>query len=591
MSESINSSALIKHSKCFEALQRLGFEDFIGSQWSCIEPVLNGHDVLALLPTGAGKSTIYQVASLVREGVGIVVSPLISIMQQQVEQLSALGIKAEFLNSTQNGAEQNDLHWRLRRNDVEILYMSPEKLLQPSVLGLLEDIPIACIAVDEAHCVLRWGKHFRPEYDQLGQLKDVFPSVPVIALTGTLLRSKEEEVEQALDLSGPVVVRESIKRPNLRIQVSQKRRAKHQLLSFLMKEGLGLPGIVYCRSRRKTEELASWLTENGVAARCYHASLDHETRTQAHTAFAQGGVQVLVATTAYGMGIDLGHVRFVVHLDLPLSIESYVQEMGRAGRDGRPAFTLLFYGLQDILQTWQFLQHERGDESDFWQLIECLETLGCRQDAVLRVFNEAGDERCGQCDRCIKPVSQHNVTIAAQKILSLVHKTKGIVPFSSLIHTLLGKNNKSVSNYSLQQSNLFGEGKSLDESQWKAVIRRLLAAGYLRIQQIQPFRVCLDESCRAILKGDNQLILSPDFYYPVLRESDCMPSPDDQSWNRLMRWSVQNRMHEHLSDVQLHKVYEANPKSYAALSRVTGLSVERLKRLNAAELFGDLEYG
>lgn len=572
---------------CSTALKRLGFDGFIGAQWTCLEPVLSGQDVLALLPTGSGKSAIYQVASMARAGVGIVVSPLIAIMQQQVEELKVLGIKAEFLNSTQNGAEQNDLHWRLRHDDVEILYMSPEKLLQPSVLGLLEDIKVSCIAVDEAHCVLRWGQQFRPEYAQLGQLKSVFPNVPVIALTGTLLPAKEQDVADALNLETPTIIRESINRPNLRVQVSQKRRAKHQLLAFLMKEGLALPGIVYCRSRQKTEELANWLNDRGVRAVAYHASLSNEVRADAHRSFSVGETQVLVATTAYGMGIDLGHVRFVVHMDLPLSLENYVQEIGRAGRDGRQAYALLFYGLQDILQTWQFVQHEGSGEDDFWALVQCVESLGCRQSAMLKVFNQTDHEHCGHCDRCLKQSAQHNVTVAAQKVLSLIHKTRGLAPFSTIIATLLGKKNKGIEAFNLAEHPLFGSGKSLDESQWKAVIRRLLALGYVKIHQATPFMVSLTENCRSLLKGDDQLILTADFHYPAVKDSDELPSLDDKSWQSLMRWTVSNRIYEHLSDVQIHKIHQARPKTYASLSRVTGLSVQQLEVLNAGELFGE----
>ncbi len=583
----MKSHSLAIPPECHVALQRLGFSTFIGSQWACVEPIINGEDVLALLPTGAGKSAIYQVASLARNGVGIVVSPLIAIMQQQVEDLVALGIKAEFLNSTQNGAEQNDLHWRLRHGDVEILYMSPEKLLQPSVLGLLQDIEVSCVAVDEAHCVLRWGQQFRPEYAQLGQLKQVFPETPVIALTGTLLPSKEADVAHALSLVSPKVIRESIDRPNLRVQISQKRRAKHQLLGFLMKEGLAQPGIVYCRSRQKTEDIAQWLRERGVNALSYHANLPHEQRIQAHHGFSTGEVQVLVATTAYGMGIDLDHVRFVVHMDLPLSLENYVQEIGRAGRDGRQAYALLFYGLQDILQAWQFVQHEGVGEEDFWELVRCVESLGCRQSALLKVFNQDDPEHCGHCDRCIKQSAQHNVTVAAQKLLTLVHKTRGQASFSVMIATLLGKNNKSVAAFGLSNHPLFGSGKSLDESQWKGVIRRLLALNYIKIHQTAPFMITMDETCRRILKGSDQLILTADFHYPAVKESDELPSLNDRSWNGLMRWTVANKIYEHLSDVQIHKIHSARPKNYASLSRVTGLSVPQLEQLNAEELFGE----
>ena len=568
------------------ALQRLGYQDFIGSQQICVESLLQGDDVLALLPTGAGKSAIYQVAALARPGVGLVVSPLIAIMQQQVTQLQQLGIKAEFLNSTQNGAEQNDLYWRLRHGDVEILYMSPEKLLQTSVIGLLEDIDVSCIAIDEAHCVLRWGSQFRPEYAQLGCLKDIFPNAPVIALTGTLLPEKQTQVSDALQLNAPKVVRESVNRPNIRLQVSQKRRAKQQLLSFLMKDGMAQPGIIYCRSRSKTEELTQWLNEQGILANCYHANLSPSERDQAHQKFANGAVQVLVATTAYGMGVDLEHVRFVVHMDLPLSVENYAQEIGRAGRDGRPAQALLFYGLQDILQTWQFVRQEQL-EDEFWRLMDCLEHTACRRTSLLAAFSEVSEKNCGNCDRCLQQSKQHNVTVAAQKLLSLVYHTKGVVPFSSLINCLLGKPIKSVTNFALEQHPLFGQGKALDETQWKAVVRLLLAKGYLLQQSMSPFAVALAEKSRRVLRAEEQLIITSDWFYPALKDTD-ISQYSQRGWHQLLHWSVANRVSEHLSDVQLHKVFEAKPSSLASLSRITGLSKELLTSLNAESLFQPL---
>ena len=584
MSKPVNLTSQTSETMAQEALERLGFDQFIGAQKSCAKALIEGQDVLALLPTGAGKSVIYQIASLARPGVGVVVSPLIAIMQQQVSRLQAQGIKAEFLNSTQNGAEQNDLHWRLRHADVEILYMSPEKLLQPSVIGLLEDVPLSCIAIDEAHCVLRWGQNFRPEYAQLGPLRQVFPGVPMIALTGTLLPKKEEAVSEALGLIAPYVVRENVMRSNLRIQISQKKRAKHQLLAFLVKEAATQAGIVYCRSRARTEEMAVWLKQQGISATCYHASLSAQDRALAHEQFAQGEVQVLVATTAYGMGVDLEHVRFVVHLDLPLSIESYVQEVGRAGRDGRMANALLFYGLQDILQTWQFVRLEQSDEDDFWALIAFLERLQCRPQAIGELFQEVVDEPCGQCDRCRRGAAQHNVTVAAQKLMSLVHHTKGMIPFAALIATLMGKSNKAVVSYGLDGHSLFGQGKGLDETQWKALVRLLLAKRYLLLYNTAPFSVALAEKSRRLLRAQDQLLLSADVFYPTLKEYEATQSRSSE-WQSLMQWSVANRVHQYLTETQLHKVYESRPRSLASLSRITGLSVERLMNLNADSLF------
>lgn len=588
MSKAVNIKTDPMMNNAKASLKRLGFEDFIGSQADCVLPLMNGKDVLALLPTGSGKSAIYQTVSLARDGVGLVVSPLIAIMQQQVLELKGLGIKAEFLNSTLDGAEQNDLHWRLRHGDIEILYISPEKLFQTSLLGLLEDVSFSCIAIDEAHCVLRWGNQFRPEYAQLGRLKQLFPNTPLIALTGTLLPANQSQIIDSLQLQNAEVVRESVDRPNIKIQISQKRRAKHQLLSFIMKEGVAQAGIVYCRSRLKTEQLKTWLLEQGIESDCYHAHMSATERTLAHDRFARGQVQVMVATTAYGMGVDLEHVRFVVHMDLPLNLESYVQEIGRAGRNAKTATALMFYGLQDVLSTWEFARNENAEPS-FWELMQFLEQSGCRRNALLQFFGETKEQDCQNCDRCLGKGKQHNASTAAQKLLSLIHFTKGNVPYATLIQTLLGKQTKNVVLYKLEQHPLFGKGKSLTEIDWKTLVRKLLAEGYLLQQSAHPFYVCLAEKCRPLLRSDEHLVLSSDWFYLPLNQQ-ATEVHVDSTWSRFISWGIENQVSKHLSDTQLHRICEANPNSLAALSRVSGLSKDQLLTLNAHRLF-DGEHG
>lgn len=557
-------------------LSRLGYCEYRPLQEEAIDALCSGRDVLLAAPTGGGKSLVYQSAGLIRSGVAIIVSPLLSLMSQQVELLNKKGIRAKFLNSTLNPGEQDDLIWALRNEHIDLLYLSPEKLVQPSVIGFLHSFELALFAIDEAHCISQWGGFFRPEYSQLGQLKVNFPDVPIVALTGTVDKANIASIQQSLQLSDCLVLKSSFDRANIHIQIAQKKKAKQQILYFLHHEVPGKTGIIYCRSRKKTEELASWLRGLGLPSRCYHAALSEEEKQQNHTFFAQQPGTIMVATTAYGMGIDIAHVRFVVHLDLPNSPEAYFQEIGRAGRDGKPANALLLYGLQDMLQAQQLVTFQSSSSTiegqQLQSLFKILEDRGCRRQNLLKHFDE-DSVPCGHCDRCLSSKSELNMTIASQKLLSLIYHTKGLQPFATLIQILLGKKTKSLSLIKGDTFSLFGKGKEINESQWKSVIRHLIAFDYITIGKSHIFNVHINEKSRAVLQGKSQIIMPSEHYYPILQEDQL--ATDTARMHKILAWKT-TQANAQLSDTQIRLICLHKPTSIASLSRLTGLPKEKV---------------
>ncbi|WP_133012934.1 RecQ family ATP-dependent DNA helicase [Marinomonas flavescens] len=555
-------------------LSKLGYLEYLPLQEEAIDALCSGDDVLLAAPTGGGKSLVYQCAGIIREGIGVIVSPLIALMSQQVEDLRKKGINAYFLNSNLNPNEHENLLWALRNNHIDLLFLSPEKLVQPSVISFLHGMSISLFAIDEAHCITQWGGSFRPEYSQLGQLREAFPKVPIIALTGTVDELTIKTIQSSLQMNDALVLKGSFDRKNIEIQIAQKRKAKLQILFFLHNEMAGQSGIIYCRSRKKTEELSSWLNTLGLPSLAYHAAMSDSDRQTNHKRFLTESGLIMVATTAYGMGIDIAHIRFVIHVDLPDSPESYFQEIGRAGRDNQPAKALLLYGLQDMLKAQQLnaFQNQSGDErkpklNAFFKVIE---SRGCRRQNLLAHFGEAS-EACGNCDRCLAPTSEQNVTIASQKLLSLVYHTKGIQPFSVLIQVLLGKRTKSVLAMQGERLALFGKGKELNEAQWKSVIRHLIAFDYIELNQAVIFCIHLKEKSRGILKSQTQVLLAQERYYPTLDNESAIK--ETATWHQLMSWKLTQK-NSVLSDGQLRKVYQHKPTTIASLSRLTGLSKE-----------------
>ncbi|MGB3383684.1 MAG: RecQ family ATP-dependent DNA helicase [Marinomonas sp.] len=565
-------------------LSKLGYLQYRPLQEEAIDALCLGQDVLLAAPTGGGKSLVYQSAGLIREGVGIIISPLIALMSQQVEELREKGINAHFLNANLQPSEHDDLVWALRNNHIDLLFLSPEKLVQPSVMSFLDSMSISLFAIDEAHCITQWGGSFRPEYGQLGQLRQRFPDVPIIALTGTVDEATIRVIQTSLEMTNSLVLKGSFDRKNIEIQIAQKRKSKLQVLYFLHNEMAGESGIIYCRSRKKTEQLANWLNQLGLPSLAYHAAMSDRDRQLSHKRFSTEKGLIMVATTAYGMGIDIAYIRFVVHVDLPDSPEAYFQEIGRAGRDDKPAKALLLYGLQDMLNAQQFSafqDHEDGDKSArLSAFFKVIEGRGCRRKNLLNHFGEASDN-CGHCDRCLHPSSEQNTTIASQKLLSLIYHTKGIRPFSVLIQVLLGKRTKGVSAIQGERLSLFGKGKELNEAQWKAVIRHLIAFNYIEVHQAQVFCVHLKEKARSVLKSQAQILLAQEKYYPTLDSEESIK--ETATWHKLKSWKL-SQGSDTLSDNQLRKVYQHKPNSIASLSRLTGLSKESVAAFAASLL-------
>ena len=463
-----------------------GYDEFRGLQADVIEHVADGGDALVLMPTGGGKSLCYQLPALLRDGVAVVVSPLIALMQDQVTALRDLGVRAAFLNSSLDAAARRDVEDDLAAGRLDLVYVAPERLVTADFLRRLEAVPLALFAIDEAHCVSQWGHDFRPEYTALDVLAERFPDVPRIALTATADAVTRREMAEKLRLENARRFTSSFDRPNVRYTVVDKQNARQQFLRFYRERHDGEAGIVYCLSRRSVDSTADWLGRQGVDAVAYHAGLDREVRAAHQDRFLKFDGVVVVATIAFGMGIDKPDVRFVAHLDLPKSLEGYYQETGRAGRDGEPADAFLTYGLQDVVQIRRLLsgseageEHARVTRQRLEALLGFCETAGCRRQVLLRYFGETLDEPCGNCDTCLTPVRTFDGTVAAQKLLSTVVRTGQRFGAGHLTDVLLGKRTKRVEALGHAELSTFGIGTELDEKGWRSVARQLVAGGQL----------------------------------------------------------------------------------------------------------------
>ena len=498
-------------------IQTFGFDQFRDPQQQVIETLLADGDALVVMPTGGGKSLCYQLPSIVREGAGIIVSPLIALMQDQVNALSLLGIKAGCLNSSLEFDELQRTEAALVNGELDMLYIAPERLLQPRTLSLLARAKLALFAIDEAHCVSQWGHDFRPEYLQLGELAQRFPDVPRIALTATADARTRQEMSERLHLEGAKHFIKGFDRPNIRYRIAQKDRAKEQLLSFIRAEHSGDAGVVYCMSRKRVEDTASWLAEKGFNALPYHAGLTPELRNHnQHRFLTEEGV-IMVATIAFGMGIDKPNVRFVAHLDLPKSIEAYYQETGRAGRDGLPANAWMVYGLQDVIFQRQML--EAGQAADEQKQIErqkleamlgLCEITSCRRRALLSYFGEPEHPDCGNCDNCLEPAEVWDGTEVARKALSAVYRSGQQYGVNAVIEILRGEQSDRSRQRGHDQLSTWGIGRELDKTTWRSVFRQLVARGLLRVTPDNFGSLYLSESCRALLKGEETIELRRD---------------------------------------------------------------------------------
>jgi ATP-dependent DNA helicase RecQ len=504
--------------RALDVLRRVfGYESFRGEQAAIVEHVIGGGDALVLMPTGGGKSLCYQIPALVRPGVGVVVSPLIALMQDQVDALTELGVRAAFLNSTQDWQQAREVERAFVAGELDLLYVAPERLVTERCLQLLDRGGIALFAIDEAHCVSQWGHDFRPEYLGLSMLHDRWPEVPRIALTATATAATRAEIAQRLVLDEARHFVASFDRPNIRYRIVEKNDAKRQLLDLIRTEHAGDSGVVYCLSRNRVEETAEFLRGHGIDAMPYHAGLSASVRAANQSRFLREDGVVMVATIAFGMGIDKPDVRFVAHIDLPKSVEGYYQETGRAGRDGLPATAWLAYGLQDVVQQRRMIDESPGDDAfrrrlgqNLDAMLGLCETVECRRVRLLAYFGQT-ITACGNCDVCLEPPKSWDGTVAAQKALSAVYRLQRErgqrYGAGHLIDILRGKSTDRTRQHDHESLSVFGVGADLSEQAWRGVLRQLLAQGLLMVDNEGYGTFALTEGSREVLKGERKIML------------------------------------------------------------------------------------
>lgn len=489
-----------------------GYQDFRHQQADIIQEILNDKDAMVLMPTGGGKSLCYQIPALIRPGVGIVVSPLIALMQDQVDALTQLGLSASYLNSNQSSETQHAIEQQLLNNELDLLYITPERLMSNRMLSLLKQSSIALFAIDEAHCVSQWGHDFRKEYQQLSILHERFPGIPRIALTATADERTRQEIIQQLDLHNAKTYINSFDRPNIHYQISDQ-TGKADLLTFIKNSHSNDAGIIYCLSRKRVEETADWLAEQGFNALPYHAGLSQQVREQNQRRFLREDGIIIVATIAFGMGIDKPDVRFVAHLNLPKSIEAYYQETGRAGRDGLPADAWMAYGLKDMMLLKQMIQdgnnemQQRVSHSKLDSLMALCETTSCRRFHLLEYFGENCKDKCGNCDTCISPPESWDATEASRKALSCIYRSGQRFGIGYLTDILLGKVNDRITQNAHDKITTYGIGKDLSINEWKGIYRQLIAMGYININFEQYGALYLTDKARPLLRGEIELKL------------------------------------------------------------------------------------
>ncbi len=588
-----------------------GYTSFRGEQEAIVEHIVSGGDALVLMPTGGGKSLCYQLPALLRDGAAIIVSPLIALMQDQVDTLQQLGVSAAFLNSSLDNQAADAISDQLMQGNLKILYVAPERLLTGNFQYLLEQLDnrvgIALFAIDEAHCVSQWGHDFRPEYRKLTVLHERFPHVPRIALTATADAPTRAEIVERLNLENAHQFVSSFDRPNIRYRITQKNNARLQLEAFLEAEHPNDAGIIYCLSRRKVEETAEWLKSRGWNALPYHAGLNAALRNNNQRKFLREEGIIMVATIAFGMGIDKPNVRFVAHLDLPKSMESYYQETGRAGRDGLPANAWMTYGLGDVVSMRQMLdsgdapeERKQVERRKLDALLGFCESTGCRHQTILRYFGEQHDGNCNQCDNCLEPVDTWNATQAAQMALSCVYRTGQRFGVVHLIDVLLGKNNSRIEQFQHHQLSTFGIGKALSQQQWSNVFRQLVSGGYLETD-IQAYGgIKLTEMARPVLKGETEVWLRRDEDTTKRKSSKAergarvkegyAEANDDPLWHALKAKRTELAREQGVPpyvifhDSTLLEIRNQKPGSLTEMGNISGIGQAKLTRYGDAFL-------
>ncbi len=575
-----------------------GYDEFRGQQADIISQAIAGEDVLVLMPTGGGKSLCYQIPALVRQGVGVVISPLIALMQDQVDALAQLGLNARFLNSTLTNEQVSDIEQQLSKGSIDMLYIAPERLIKPRTLSLLAQLQISLFAIDEAHCVSQWGHDFRGDYLQLTLLAQKFPNVPRMALTATANEQTKQEIITRLKLETAKKYVSGFDRPNIQYHISHKDNVKKQLVNFIKNNHANDSGIVYCLSRKRVESFAQYLSQQGFTALPYHAGLSSELREQHQKRFLREDNIIIVATIAFGMGIDKPDVRFVVHIDLPKSIEAYYQETGRAGRDGLPSSAWMIYGLQDVVFLKQMMQESQANEqfkhaerNKLEAMLGLCEVTGCRRKVILNYFNEPTSDYCGNCDNCLVPVETWDGAVAAQKALSTVYRSEQRFGVIHLIDILLGSNNQKIKQFGHQNLSTYGIGKELDASTWRSVFRQLVVHGYLAVDANNYGALKLCDSCRPLLNGKQGLALRKDVVKSIETDKSqnksqkvAIEEVDKPLWLKLKacrkRLADENNVPAFVvfSDATLKEMVTYQPTNQKQMLKITGVGITKFER-------------
>ena len=590
-----------RYSTPTEALNHVfGYESFRGFQEQVVETVLAGRDALVLMPTGGGKSLCYQIPALLRDGVAIVISPLIALMQDQVDALEEVGVHAAFLNSSQTQEESASVRERLLRGELDLLYVAPERLMTPSMQALLERLTVSCFAIDEAHCVSIWGHDFRPEYGELTFLRERYPNVPRIALTATADEKTREEIVGKL-LLDPVPFVASFDRPNIFYRIVDKRNVREQLLSFIRYEHPGDCGIVYCLARRTTEEIADYLCQAGVKALPYHAGMSPEERAGNQSRFLREDGIVMVATIAFGMGIDKPNVRFVAHVDMPKSIEGYFQETGRAGRDGLPADAWMAYGLADVVNQRYFIESSDADDlhkqlctQKLDAMLGLAETPDCRRQRLLAYFGETSAP-CGHCDNCIEPPELLDVTIPAKKLVSCIYRVQQASGISfgaqHVIDVLMGNMSEKVARFAHDKLSTWGIGADLSLPEWRIVLRQLIARHIVWVDALNHNTLRLGEEVRALLRGETTVNVRKRTAKKRRKKADRAASDptlqdltkeDLELYEELRQWRSQRAKdlgkpsYVIFKDVTLIEIARSRPTDEDGLRQISGIGEKRL---------------
>ncbi|MEH6569330.1 MAG: DNA helicase RecQ [Halioglobus sp.] len=579
----------------YEILQNVfGYQTFRPPQDEIIHSVIAGDDALVLMPTGGGKSLCYQIPALVRPGCGVVISPLIALMQDQVNAMRQLGVRASFLNSTLDSSTAMEVENALLAGDLDLLYIAPERLNTQRMLSLLERAAISLFAIDEAHCVSQWGHDFRADYLSLSILHERFPGIPRIALTATADERTRAEIINRLDLGQAGQFLAGFDRPNIRYAIALKHNARAQLLSFLKAEHPNDAGIVYCLSRKKTEETAHWLREQGFNALPYHAGLPAASRADHQARFLREEGVIVVATIAFGMGIDKPDVRFVAHLDLPKTVESYYQETGRAGRDGEPANAWMVYGLQDVIKLRQMMagsegseEHKRAEQHRLNAMLGLCEITSCRRQALLNYFGDTLDVACGNCDTCLAPVDTWDGTEAARMALSAAYRSGQRFGVNHLVDVLRGAQTEKILQFEHQNLPTYGVGKDLDGNQWRSVFRQLVAGGYLSVDLERFGALRLEEKCRPLLRGEQTLELRRDVKQKSAKRQTKKPLSADVD---VALWEALRECRREFAEEQgvppyvifhdrsLQEMCITLPKNLSQFSEISGVGERKLEK-------------